>query len=142
MLYDFQRASDACKARFLARYRGYHYLFFIGTALHARGQGCATTLITRYRQQLLAGEGRGQSQERSAELPIWLEATTAKSRDVYLRCGFEVVEEMVLGKGRHAASGIREQGGPGVSIWAMIWRPPASGDGVGKTDAEAASSLA
>ena len=57
-------------------------------------------------------------------MPIWLEATTMRSRDVYLKLGFKVVEEMVLGKGEAGADGRAKKGGEGVKIWAMIWRPP------------------
>ena len=64
-------------------------------------------------------------------MPLWLEATTEHSRDIYLRLGFEVVHEMVLGKGTHAPSGAMEAGGPGVKIWGMIWWPPSK---VGKNE--------
>ena len=56
-------------------------------------------------------------------MPIWLEATTAHSRDVYARQGFELVQEMKVGEGTHAASGAFEKGGEGVRLWAMIWKP-------------------
>lgn len=97
----------------MKEYRGYHYLFFIGTDFHARRQGLASQMVARYREQLV-----------ERDLPMWLEATTLRSRDIYAKCGFEVVREIVLGKGTHAASGVKERGGPGVSIWTMIWRPP------------------
>ena len=56
-------------------------------------------------------------------MPIWLEATTPRSRDVYLKLGFEVVEEIVLGKGKAGEDGRAKKGGEGVKVWAMIWRP-------------------
>ena len=117
MLLDFEAQSDACKTKGLRDANGkpikrYYYLWFIATEPHARGQGLASRVVARW-------------QDKAAEeaLPIWLEATTAKSRDVYLRCGFELVQEMCLGKGTHAASGAKQEGGPGVPVWAMIWRP-------------------
>ena len=66
-------------------------------------------MMKKYRENVQQGS--------DSDLPIWLEATTAKSRDIYAKCGFEVVQEMKLGKGTHAATGLREKGGPGVSIW-------------------------
>lgn len=118
MLVDYQGQSGDCKRRFLVDAHGkkitrYHYLFFIGTDPAARGQGLASRLIKEY-QQKAAAEG----------LPIWLEATTPRSRDVYAKVGFEETTVMKLGEGTHAASGVPGKGGPGVCIWPMIWRPP------------------
>lgn len=109
---DFQASTDKAKKRYLKGVKRYWYLFFIATEEGARGQGLASKVIEGWKE--VAG---------SEGLPIWLEATTARSRDVYVRCGFEVLEEMVVGKGTHANSGEVEKGGPGVSIWAMVWWP-------------------
>jgi hypothetical protein len=57
------------------------------------------------------------------ELPIWLEATTERSRKLYLSLGFEDVEEVTIGVGEAAADGSMEIGGQGVTLWAMIWWP-------------------
>ncbi|CAM6087000.1 unnamed protein product [Calypogeia fissa] len=65
-------------------------------------------------------------QARAAEdgLPVWLEATTEKSMRLYLQFGWELVEEMVLGKGKAKADGtLTKKGGEGVKIWAMVWWP-------------------
>ncbi|KAF2478557.1 hypothetical protein BDY17DRAFT_328097 [Neohortaea acidophila] len=123
MLVDYQGQSGDCKRRFLVdahgkRFTRYHYLFFIGTDPAARGQGLASRLIKEY-QQKAAAEG----------LPIWLEATTPRSRDVYAKVGFEETTMMKLGEGTHAASGVPETGGPGVCIWPMIWLPPSMQSG-------------
>lgn len=59
----------------------------------------------------------------SIELPIWLEATTVRSRDIYLSMGFEQMEEITIGEGKAAPDGISQKGGPGVTIWAMVWWP-------------------
>lgn len=114
MLLDYQSQSDACKKRGLPReFQGrYWYLFFIGTVAEARGRGLASKIIRK--QQVVA---------RREGLGMWLEATTAGSREVYRKCGFGVVGQFVLGKGTHAASGDMEEGGPGVVVWAMFWRP-------------------
>jgi len=52
-----------------------------------------------------------------------LEATTAYSRDIYARLGFETIEEIVLGQGQVGEDGLRKKGGEGVKVWGMIWRP-------------------
>ena len=118
MLADFKSQSNACKRRFLRDADGnpvkrYHYLFFLATDPKARGKGLASEVVARFQQKATA-DG----------LPIWLEATTKHSRDVYKRLGFEELHEMKLGKGTHAASGVVEKGGAGVSTFAMIWWPP------------------
>jgi hypothetical protein len=64
-----------------------------------------------------------QSVARAANAPIWLEATTLKSCKIYAKLGFEIVEEIVLGKGISAADGTTSKGGEGVKIWGMLWRP-------------------
>ncbi|KAK3690827.1 hypothetical protein LTR37_018955 [Vermiconidia calcicola] len=117
MLLDFGSQSDACKQKYLRDSKGnpvkrHHYLYFIATDLHARGQGLASKMIARWQEKALE-DG----------LPIWLEATTPRSRDIYARRGFKVVEEMRVGKGTHVESGTMEEGGNGVPLWAMIWWP-------------------
>lgn len=123
MLVDFQRQSDASKRRHLKDANGapikrYNYLFFIATDFHARGQGLASKVIARY-----------QEKSGKENLPIWLEATTKKSRDIYHRQGFEILDEIRLGEGTHAESGAKQEGGPGVPQWSMMWRPNKQGDG-------------
>ena len=88
----------------------------MGTEVHARGRGLASKVI-RERQKVAAAE----------KLPIWVEASKKNARDVYARCGFEVIGEMKLGAGTHDAAGFKEEGGPGVTIWSMIWEPPNEG---------------
>lgn len=64
-----------------------------------------------------------QKAARAANLPIWLEATSAGSRALYLSMGFTEVEEIRLGKGKVAADASVQPHGPGVSLWAMVWWP-------------------
>jgi hypothetical protein len=52
--------------------------------------------------------------------PVCLEATSPRSRDVYAHLGFEVLEEMVLGRGKVDADGRGKDGGEGIKIWAMV----------------------
>jgi GNAT superfamily N-acetyltransferase len=135
MLWDYQVQSDVCKAKGLQNaagnaYKEYHYLFITGTVPEHQGQGLASGMITQY-----------QDKARKDGLPIWLEATTAKSRDLYDRLGFETVGEIVLGKGTHAETGFKAPNGPGVTLWGMIWRPPADKSHA-RDEAAARSSLA
>jgi hypothetical protein len=53
--------------------------------------------------------------------PVCLEATSARSRDVYKYLGFEVIEEMRIGAGRVDGDGHRLEDGPGIAIWAMVY---------------------
>jgi GNAT superfamily N-acetyltransferase len=117
MLFEFESQANAIKRKHLRDAKGqpikeFYYLWFIATDRPARGQGLAAKVVTKW-QEKAASEGQA----------VWLEATTAKSRDVYARCGFKAVGEISLGKGTHAASGAYEKGGPGVTVWAMLWRP-------------------
>lgn len=98
----FANRSDRCKKQGLRDKDGkkitrYHYLFFIATVAEARGQGLASKMVAKYQQK---GDG----------LPIWLEATTKKSRDIYERCGFKEIQEMKVGVGTHASTGVFENG--------------------------------
>lgn len=56
-------------------------------------------------------------------VPIWLEATTPESRNLYLSLGFEEIEQIVLGKNKVAADASIQPGGSGISLWAMVWWP-------------------
>ncbi|EME39642.1 hypothetical protein DOTSEDRAFT_75330 [Dothistroma septosporum NZE10] len=111
MLWDYQGQTEKLKKAELGDGK-FWYLFFIATIAEARGQGLASRVVKGWK-----------SVARKDGLPIWLEATTEKSRGVYERCGFKVVREIQLGTGTHAASGATEKGGPGVKAWGMIWRP-------------------
>jgi hypothetical protein len=52
--------------------------------------------------------------------PVCLEATSPRSRDIYAHLGFQILEEMVLGKGTVDAEGRGKEGGDGVKVWAMV----------------------
>jgi GNAT superfamily N-acetyltransferase len=117
MFLEFEAQTNAFKKQYLKDAQGkpiknYYYLWFIATDLPARGQGLAAKVVSKW-QDKAASEGQA----------MWLEATTAKSRDVYARCGFKAVGEVHLGKGTHAATGAYEKDGPGVTIYPMLWRP-------------------
>ncbi|GAA94330.1 uncharacterized protein L969DRAFT_66137 [Mixia osmundae IAM 14324] len=88
------------------------YLFFIATLPEARGQGLCSRLIEPYKE--LA---------RHEDKQIWLEATTEKSKAIYLHLGFRVTGEFRLGKGSAASNGDVQAGGPGVPVWGMLYDP-------------------
>ena len=117
MILDYESRANACKRKYLRNKEGnlvkkYHYLFFIATDFHARGQGLASQVVARY-----------QVEACKDGLPIWLEASSERSRSVYAKQGFELMQEITLGKGTHGANGAHKKGGPGVKIWAMCWWP-------------------
>ncbi|KAF7514604.1 hypothetical protein G7054_g15169 [Neopestalotiopsis clavispora] len=117
LVHDYTSAAEKTKARGMTvreRKAGYHFLIFMGTSLDHRRQGLAGKLLQDMQARIQAGK-----QPR----PIWLEATTAASRDLYAKHGFEIVEEINLGKGDVNAKGRAEPGGEGVTIWGMVWRP-------------------
>jgi GNAT superfamily N-acetyltransferase len=95
-----------------AEQKEHWYVFIMGTAEDRRRQGLAGTLLEQM-QGLARSDGR----------PLWLEATTAYSRDLYLKHGFTAVGEAGLGKGTVGADGLPAKGGDGVTIWGMVWRP-------------------
>ncbi len=117
MFLEFDSQTNAFKKKYLKDAQGqpikkYYYLWFLATDLPARGQGLAGKVVKKW-QDKAASEGQA----------MWLEATTANSRNVYAKCGFKAVGEIHLGKGTHAATGAHERDGPGITIYPMLWRP-------------------
>lgn len=115
MLFDVASVADPVKARLFGKSDQYFYVFFVGTNIEARGKGLCSALIRYY--QTIATQRK---------LPIFLETHTEQGLRVYTKCGFETVAETLTGKGKCAADGRSEEGGPGVKGWAMIWRPSLS----------------
>ncbi|KAJ5697023.1 hypothetical protein N7536_007435 [Penicillium majusculum] len=111
-LWEFSGMIDNAKRKGLRGQSRYYYVFSLGTEHEHRGRGLAKAIMQDHQQTAQA-----------ANLPIWLEATTAGSRALYLSMGFEEVEEIRLGKGKVAADASLQSGGPGVSLWAMVWWP-------------------
>ncbi|KAL4805117.1 hypothetical protein BDV18DRAFT_161514 [Aspergillus unguis] len=111
MLGDYSRPANALKKSVL-RGQGHYYIFALGTEYQYQGQGLARALIENVRETAWC-----------AEVPVWLEATTEYSRDLYQSLGFELVEEITIGKGQAASDGTMQVGGLGVRLWAMVWWP-------------------
>lgn len=95
-----------------AEQRAHWYIFMIGTEADRRRQGLAGAVLA-HTQVRAREDGR----------PIWLEATTAYSRDLYVKHGFTVVGDAVLGKGKVGPDGLAKKDGEGVTVWGMVWRP-------------------
>jgi GNAT superfamily N-acetyltransferase len=114
MLLEFEPQTEAMRLKAFPKTQLYHYIFFMGTRADAQGQGLGSELM-KHQQDLVRECKNG--------LPTWLEATTARSRDLYLRLGFEVVDEILLGKGDVGADGMAEKDGGGVPVWGMVWWP-------------------
>jgi len=56
-------------------------------------------------------------------VPAWLEATTPKAAELYKHYGFQVVEQITVGKGKVDALGWPAEGesAVGVTAYAMIY---------------------
>ncbi|KAI1213719.1 uncharacterized protein F4807DRAFT_408820 [Annulohypoxylon truncatum] len=92
--------------------KNHWYVFIMGTAVDRRRQGFASSLLV-HMQERATSDGR----------PLWLEATTPNSRNLYSKHGFVTVGEVVLGKGKVGPDGLARKGGQGITIWSMYWRP-------------------
>jgi len=94
----------------------YYYIYFLGTASEARGQGLGSAFL-KYAQQIATEAGK----------PIYLESSTERNKALYLKHGFEVVKELVMGEGEVARNGKvvtnGEEAKDGVVWWAMTWYP-------------------
>jgi hypothetical protein len=99
MLWELTPLTDACKAKGLRKGDKYYYVFFLGTREDARGRGLCSAIV-KYYQEIAARE----------KLPIWLEAATEYCLKMYLKLGFVVVGETVLGKGRARTDGTQCKG--------------------------------
>jgi GNAT superfamily N-acetyltransferase len=111
-LREFEPAVTALQRKELGDSTHFYYLFIIATRDDARGRGLSSALARRL-------------QDRAAreDAPVWLEATTEASARLYAKLGFKSVGKVILGKGVAAPDGSREQGGAGVPVDCMVWRP-------------------
>lgn len=56
-------------------------------------------------------------------LPVWIEATTEHSRDVYAHLGFQLIDEVKIGAGKADRDGNARFGGEGATVYCMIAEP-------------------
>lgn len=68
----------------------------------------------------------------TAHHPIWLEATTPRSRAVYAKLGYELVGEVRVAKGAVDERGMTKKGGEGVPMWGMYIASHGQGNGEGE----------
>ncbi|KAJ5735982.1 Acyl-CoA N-acyltransferase [Penicillium malachiteum] len=109
---EFSGMTDNAKKKGLHGQKLYYYIFSIGTEHEHRGKGLAKAIMRQH-----------QKTARAEDVPIWLEATSPSSRDLYLSLGFQEIEEIILGKGKVNADATRQSGGSGVPLYAMVWWP-------------------
>lgn len=92
------------------RGRPYWYLFLIGRDPAYTGPSVATQLIEPFLEKA-----------RRDSVPIWLDASSERSRKLYRKLGFQDVEEMRVGQGKSDQEGNVVESGEGVSLWAMVY---------------------
>ncbi|KAI0594690.1 hypothetical protein F4775DRAFT_572654 [Biscogniauxia sp. FL1348] len=111
---DYPGANKTAMSKALtkAEQKAHWYIFIIATAVDRRREGLASALLMYM-----------QDKARSDGLPLWIEATTVESRDLYAKHGFQTVTEVNLGKGQVGPDGLVKKGGEGVTVWPMVWRP-------------------
>jgi hypothetical protein len=107
-LEDYSVVAETSKQRRMGR-SPYWYLFVIGRDPSHLGASVAPRLILPFVQKA-----------KEQGIPLWLEATSERSKSVYEKLGFKVVEELKVGKGQCDSNGNLISGGEGVSMWAMI----------------------
>lgn len=112
MLREFEPAVTALQRQELGDSTHFYYLFLIATRDDARGRGLSSALVRRL-------QGRAAKED----APVWLEATSVSSARLYAKLGFKSVGMVTLGQGIAAVDGSKEQGGSGVPVDCMIWRP-------------------
>ncbi|PRP77996.1 hypothetical protein PROFUN_14084 [Planoprotostelium fungivorum] len=107
---DYSSYVDPVKAKYL-KGRPYYYCFIVGTLPEHRGKGHCKAL---FKEHLEKGD----------RLPLWLEATSENSRDIYKKMGFEVLETVVMGVGQVDGKGYSDgETKEGVTLWCMLREP-------------------
>lgn len=112
LLGALERPVEAAKANLFGRADRFYSVLLAGTKAEARGKGLCSALIRHY---------QGVAAERG--LPILLHTNSERALRLYTRYGFEIVENTLTGKGTCDAEGRKEEGGPGITGWALLWRP-------------------
>ncbi|KAI1748930.1 hypothetical protein F4782DRAFT_542482 [Xylaria castorea] len=91
---------------------GYWYGIIMCTAPGNRQKGLASSLVS-YVQDLARKDGR----------PMWIEAPSFKTAQLYLNLGFEHAGRIVAGRGVVGTNGLAKPGGEGITAWGMVYRP-------------------
>ncbi|KAI3332851.1 hypothetical protein F4824DRAFT_491259 [Ustulina deusta] len=111
-LLDYPGAVELEKEFTKEEQENHWYIFIMRINVDQRRRGLAGAFLE-------AMQGWARRDKR----PIWLEATTTLSRDLYLKDGFTAIGEVVVGRGSVGPDGLPKDGGEGVTIWSMCWRP-------------------
>jgi GNAT superfamily N-acetyltransferase len=88
---------------------------YVATDAQYRGKGLAPVIL-RDVLKMAGQEGK----------PVWIEASNAKARRQYQKCGFkDAGKAMLMGKGRCDADGEKARGDKavGVQFWPLVWWP-------------------
>ncbi|KAF2713126.1 hypothetical protein K504DRAFT_461709 [Pleomassaria siparia CBS 279.74] len=122
VLFEYPALFERPKHTALAPSETYYYVLILGTDNSYRSRGLCSKLMIELQKE-------GQKEMK----PVWLEATTATSRELYQKLGWEDVvtsetEEgggLVLGRGKSDEEGNDKRGveAKGVTIWPMVWWP-------------------
>ncbi|OKL60156.1 hypothetical protein UA08_04904 [Talaromyces atroroseus] len=105
---EYREISGKVKKQFLNG-RKYWYLNMIGRHPDRKEPGVIRALFEPYFT-------RAQEQG----VPLWLEAISEHSKQVYEHLGFKTVATMRMGVGKASADGELQEGGEGVLVYAMI----------------------
>lgn len=114
MIFDYPTAAETLKNSVFSKEENdaYWYVLLMGTLAERRHQGLAGKILLYM-----------QDKARRGNRPLYLEASNQASRQLFLKHGFQEVGEIVVGKGVVGSDGIPKEGGEGVPLWGMIWRP-------------------
>ena len=107
-LADLEALSEGAKNRHLHN-RPHWTLALIGRDPAYRGPSVTGQLVGPFIQRAL-NDGHA----------VFLVASNPHARDVYLKLGFWIAEELKVGEGRCDELGNFNPGGGGVSVWAMV----------------------
>ncbi|QKX55455.1 uncharacterized protein TRUGW13939_02548 [Talaromyces rugulosus] len=105
---EYRRVSGEIKKQFL-KGRQYWYLNMIARHPERTEPGVIRALFDPYIERA-----------RQDGVPLWLEAISDHSRQVYEHFGFKTVAEFRTGLGKATPEGDLQEGGEGIRLWAMI----------------------
>ncbi|RWA05914.1 hypothetical protein EKO27_g9191 [Xylaria grammica] len=113
LIIEYPAAVDQVIARVLTKEEirtGYWYGVIMCTVAGSRQKGLASSLVS-YVQDLTRADRR----------PMWIEAPSLKTAQLYLHLGFGII--VLAGKGVVGIDGLAKAGDEGITAWGMIYRP-------------------
>ncbi|KAI1738390.1 hypothetical protein F4680DRAFT_426009 [Xylaria scruposa] len=115
LIIEYPAAVDHVIARVLDKEEiqaGYWYGIIMCTSAGNRQKGLASSLVS-YVQDLARIDGK----------PMWIEAPSMRTAQLYLKLGFKHAGKIIAGKGVVGIDGLAKEGGEGITAWGMIYRP-------------------